>query len=126
MNLFNKLPGFERSPPGLERGILREIPRAVVAGTLIPLLFYAFAWLYPSPEAGSSAEKYVVDAGIAAISVVLTVWTAALTVAIGCFIVVVMKGPAYVADAYPLQDADHPDATPAAHRGDRRQRPDGD
>ena len=27
-----------------------------------------------------------------------------LTVAIACFIVVVAKGPAYVADAYPLPD----------------------
>jgi hypothetical protein len=31
-----------------------------------------------------------------------------LTVAIGAFIVMVMKGPAYVADAYPLEDADQP------------------
>jgi len=27
-----------------------------------------------------------------------------LTLALGCFIVRVMKGPAYVADAYPLPD----------------------
>ena len=31
-------------------------------------------------------------------------WTLVLTVALGCFIVRVMKGPAYVADTYPLPD----------------------
>ena len=30
------------------------------------------------------------------------------TAAIAAFIVVVMKGPAYVADAYPLNDSDTP------------------
>ena len=35
-------------------------------------------------------------------------WTAVFTVAIGAFVVMVMKGPAYVADAYPLSDADRP------------------
>jgi hypothetical protein len=29
-------------------------------------------------------------------------WALVLTLALGCFIVRVMKGPAYVADAYPL------------------------
>ena len=35
-------------------------------------------------------------------------WTVLLTVAIAAFIVTVMKGPAYVADAYPLNDSDTP------------------
>jgi hypothetical protein len=34
--------------------------------------------------------------------VVVLHWTLVLTLALGCFIVRVMKGPAYVADAYPL------------------------
>jgi len=31
-----------------------------------------------------------------------------LTVAIGCVIVTIMKGPAYVADAYPVSHRDQP------------------
>jgi hypothetical protein len=31
-------------------------------------------------------------------------WTLVLTLALGCFIVRVMKGPAYVADAYAMPD----------------------
>jgi hypothetical protein len=38
------------------------------------------------------------------LSVLSLHWTVVLTVAIACFIVVVAKGPAYVADAYPLPD----------------------
>ncbi len=33
--------------------------------------------------------------------VVVLHWTLVLTVGVGCFIVRAMKGPAYVADAYP-------------------------
>jgi hypothetical protein len=35
-------------------------------------------------------------------------WNTVLTLAIGAFIVMVMKGPAYVADAYPLVEAEVP------------------
>ena len=34
--------------------------------------------------------------------------TAVFTVTIGCIIVVLMKGPAYVADAYKLDDSEQP------------------
>ena len=49
------------------------------------------------------------------IGVVVLHWTLVLTLALGCFIVRVMKGPAYVADAYPLpqrpdDNTDIPDA----------------
>jgi len=34
-------------------------------------------------------------------------WTLVLTLAIGCVIVMLMKGPAYVADAYPMEEPPH-------------------
>jgi hypothetical protein len=108
MNWFQKLPGHRRSPPGLERSILHELPKALAAGTLIPAFVYLFARYFPSPADGQTVERYLTDIGILAISVVATVWTAVLTIAIGCFVVIVMKGPAYVADRYQLQDADEP------------------
>lgn len=54
---------------------------------------------------GKSAVKFV---DITSIAIVVTVWTAVFTVAIGCFVVVMMKGPGYVADAYELVDTEHP------------------
>jgi hypothetical protein len=43
------------------------------------------------------------------ISLVILHWTVVVTVGIAAFIIMVMKGPAYVADPYPLDDADEPD-----------------
>ncbi len=56
------------------------------------------------------------DAGLAvlqmtdilAIATVLTVWTAVLTIAIGCVVVVALKGPAYIADAYYMDETTPP------------------
>ena len=108
MNYFQKLPGSRREPPGLERHLLARLPRFVAAGTAIPLFCYLIAPLFSA----TGGEKYLADVGIYAIATVLTVWTAAFTVAIGCLIVMVMKGPAYVADRYPLSDADEPRSDP--------------
>ena len=38
------------------------------------------------------------------LGVVVLHWTLVLTVGLGCFIVRVMKGPAYVTDAFPFPD----------------------
>ncbi|MBL8407378.1 MAG: hypothetical protein ABTS16_15615 [Candidatus Accumulibacter phosphatis] len=38
MNLFNKLPGFQRSAPGSEQRIWRRLPAILLWGTLLPLL----------------------------------------------------------------------------------------
>jgi hypothetical protein len=43
-----------------------------------------------------------------AIGVVVLHWTLLLTIAIGCVIVMLMKGPAYVADALEVPHFDHP------------------
>ena len=41
------------------------------------------------------------------VGLVVLHWTLVLTLSIGCVIVMLMKGPAYVADAYPLDESDH-------------------
>ena len=35
MNLFNRLPGFTRTPAGSERVVLRRLPRTLLLGTLL-------------------------------------------------------------------------------------------
>lgn len=102
MNWFKILPGFQKSPPGLERVILRRLPGLFVGGTaalaLVALLARLWSW------GGDSADLLTLLTGldIWLISLGILYWTALLTVGIGAFIVMVMKGPAYVADAYPL------------------------
>ncbi len=113
--LFKTLPGFHKSPAGLERQILRRLPRVFWVGTLLAAL--GAGLMRVLPWSGSEAElaTRITTVDIYLISLVVLHWTVVFTVAIGAFIVMVMKGPAYVADAYPLPDADHP-AAPGARR----------
>lgn len=108
MSMFNQLPGFVRTPAGLEREILRRMPRAFLLSALLPALAaLAARWFsWSGSEAAVASSIQMVD--IVAIAVVLLLWTLLLTLAIGAFIVMVMKGPAYVADAYPLVESDRP------------------
>lgn len=103
MNLFNKLPGFQRSASGLEQRIWRRLPAILLWGTLLPLglagLNHALAPAVSDSGAQSSA---VLLWDYTLFGFVVLHWTLVLTLALGCFIVRVMKGPAYVADAYPL------------------------
>jgi len=119
MKLFNKLHG-RRVPPGLELEILRKLPAITLAGSLIPVALAVLVRVLPA-EPGVNMAKQIKSVDIFAIATAITFFTAVFTVAIACVVVYIMKGPAYVADAYPLQHADRPAADPAAkrHPGDR-------
>ena len=54
----------------------------------------------------SGATTKLID--ILVIGVLVVYWLAILTIAIGALLVKVMKGPAYVADAYPMEDMELP------------------
>lgn len=102
MDCFRKLHN-RREPPGLERKILRRLPMALLGSTAVPALLALGARWFPPAGSGQELHKFVTSVDIFAISLALTLWTAVFTVAIGCIVVVVMKGPAYVADAYHLE-----------------------
>ena len=106
MNLFNRLPGFPRTPPGKERVVLRRLPMVFLLGTLLLAVPALLARLLAGPE-GALA---VMTTDIFVIGLIVLHWTVVLTVGIAAFIIMVMKGPGYVADAYPLQEAETPDA----------------
>lgn len=97
-----------RAPAGLEYRILKKIPFAFLASLVVPLLFMLLVyWLPPDMEPVQLA-KYQQLAAFLAIAIVLTSWSALLTLTIGCICIYVMKGPAYVADRYDLIDSDRP------------------
>lgn len=107
---WNRLPGSRREPPGLERTVLRKLPLLALWGTavaVLPALFARVAW-----GASTSPEVYraVHMADIWALGSVTLFWAALLTVGIFCVVVLVMKGPAYIADRYDLPDSDRPDS----------------
>ena len=108
MGLLNRLPGFQRSPPGLEWALLRRLPLIAVAGTVVPLLCWLMVWLAGEWAGDVVSAKLATSLEIALASLVVLYWTVVFTVALGCVIVMIAKGPAYVADAYPLPDSDAP------------------
>ncbi len=104
--LFNKLPGFQQTPAGAERATLRRLPRIAWIGTLLltvpSLLARLSIWLEFSVE--GPGMPGMVD--IYVLSLIILHGTVLFTVGIYAFIVLVMKGPAYVADPYHMDEAE--------------------
>lgn len=102
MNLFNRLSGFSRTPAGKERVVLSLLPKAFLLGTLLLAIPSLLSRQTASPEdalAVTTTDIYV-------ISLIILHWTVVFTLGIAAFIIMMMKGPAYVADAYPLHEAE--------------------
>ena len=95
-----------RAAPGLERKILRQMPWLVAGNVAVPLLMMGLARVLSGKPLTEAVAKHLMSVDIAAIALGLTFATALLTLVIGCVIVMVMKGPAYVADPYELADHD--------------------
>jgi hypothetical protein len=108
MNWFNRLPGYVRTPYGIERSILRRLPSVLLAGTVIPGMVFLVLWWTQSPDMAAAEQRSFWQLGYMVLGFVILHWTLVFTVAIGCVIVMIMKGPAYVADAYPVSHRDQP------------------
>ena len=104
MNYFNKLAGFQRSPAGLEWQIWKRLHLILAAGTLLPLLASAGAYVLDGLEPATQNARAVEQFFYVMLGVVMLHWTLVLTLAIGCVIVMLMKGSVYVADAYEMEE----------------------
>lgn len=106
MALFNKIPGFVRSPPGLERTVLRYLPSVFPAG--LALLLTPSVGLRVAEQLDRDLRILVAleRLELAALSLILPFCNVLVLAAVGAFTVMVMKGPAYVADPYPLKEAE--------------------
>jgi hypothetical protein len=98
---LRKLPGYQVYGPGLERKVLHQLPQFTVMGSLAIALPSVLARLLLSPKAERIIDILVIATEIFFLGMVLTLAIAAL-------IVMLAKGPAYVADAYPLTESDRP------------------
>ncbi len=106
--LFKKLPGFVKTPAGKERIILRWVPKVFLFGSVLIGLPSLISRFYPWSLEPGDIPKAIMTIDIYVVGLMILFWTALFTVALGAFVVMVMKGPAYVADAYPLSDAERP------------------
>ena len=98
---LRKLPGYQVYEPGLERKVLGELPQVIVFGSLALALPSLLARVFLSTKAQKMIDILVISTEIFFLSMVITI-------AIAAFIVMLAKGPAYVADAYPLIDSERP------------------
>ena len=110
MNWLQRLPGHQRAPAGLEWALWRKLPHILAIGTALPLAALAVVHAVWSDDASAATERLVRMADYAAVGLITLHWSLVLAVAIGCVIVMLMKGPAYVADAYELPHSDRPRA----------------
>lgn len=111
MNWLKKLPHSRRAASGLEWTLWRKLPLIAVLGTALPLLLLGLVHLLADPDANAAQARWLQMADYVAWGVLIFHWTMVVTVGIGCIIVMVMKGPGYVADGYNVSHSDRPRVT---------------
>ena len=107
MELFNRLPGTRTEPPGMERRILRALPAMLALGTLLPAI-YVLALHLLAMGGAEELVRRVQMARYVAVGAMLLNLMVVMQAAMLCGIVMLMKGHAYVADAYVLPDSPAP------------------
>jgi len=110
MNWFKKIPHHYHAASGLEWGLWRKLPLIALVGTALPLLCLALVHLLGEPAPDATQARWIQLMDYVVGGVIVFHWSMVLTVGIGCVIVIVMKGPGYVADGYRLPHSDQPRA----------------
>jgi hypothetical protein len=97
MKYFNKLPNSVRYPLGLEWTLLKKLPYVFFLGTfLLCLPIISIYWHHLESDAESVKTIYI------SFGLLFSFWFFVGAIAIGCVVVMIMKGPGYVADPYEL------------------------
>jgi hypothetical protein len=112
MNWLKRLPQSPRTAAGLEWRLWRRLPVIAAVGTLAPLLAGVLLHLSADDASDAAHLRWLQLADYCIGGAIIFHWTMVLTVAIGCGIVMVMKGPGYAADSYRVPHADQPRKTP--------------
>lgn len=107
MRWLNKIPGSVRSASGLEWRLWRKLPLIFAVGTALPLLALAVLhWL--AADGSLMLERHLQIVDYAVIGVLFFHWSVVFLLAFGCVLVMLMKGPAYVADGFEVSHSDQP------------------
>ena len=119
---MKKLPNHHYAA-GMETTLLKKLPMLYLGGLVVPLLMSAFARIYPFTGTVIEIARLTTTIDIIALSMFISINMLLLLIAIVCVTVKLMKGPAYVADAYELVDSDQPLADASATQNTQRIKP---
>lgn len=108
MNWLRKLPGYQRTPYGKEWRLLRLMPKVWLAGTVLPAVLAGLARFFITGGTAAELDRNIQLFDFLMIGLGIFIWTLVLVVTIGCIIVWLMKGPAYVADGFDVSHSDFP------------------
>lgn len=105
---MQKHPPDRKYPPGLEWALFKKIPMLTAAGFVVLGLLWAVACVWPWEGTETEVASLIQRLEFALIGAAIFHLTVILTVTIGCVVVLIMKGPRYTADSYPVADAERP------------------
>lgn len=105
---LRKISGNTRASAGMEWWLWRKLPAIAAMGTLLPLLVLGIVHLVNDAGSNAQTARMLQTANYTCWGVIIFNWTMVLTVGIGCVVVMVMKGPGYVADGYWVSHSDTP------------------
>jgi len=108
VNWLVKVEPVHRSPPGLEWRLLKCLPWILVGGLLLlaggALLSRLLVAGGPSWDVAAAIRR----TDFALLGALFYFLALLVITAIGCVIVIIMKGPRYSADSYEIPHADRP------------------
>ena len=111
MNWFKKVPNTCRTASGLEWRLWKKLPLIALIGTLLPLLALGLVYLLSDSAMGAAELRRMQLMVYMTGGAIIFHWSMVVTVGIGCVIVMIMKGPGYVADGYRVSHSDQPRAS---------------
>jgi hypothetical protein len=97
IDFFKKLPHITQYPVGIEWPILKRIPFIFGVGTLL-IISPAMAIYFKNTVISAAQYKTI----YVCLGALFSYWFFVGVLAIGCVLIMIMKGPGYVADAYEL------------------------
>ena len=105
---MQKHPPDRKYPPGLEWSLFRKLPLLTAAGFVAIGLLYGAVRLWPWEGEAKEVANLIQRMDFALIGAAIFHLTMMLTLLIGCVVVLIMKGPRYTADSYPVNDSERP------------------
>lgn len=108
MNWFVKQEPVHREPPGLEWRIFRRLHWVFMAGLVLLAAGAGLVRLMAPEGPDWQVAAAIRRADFALLGALLYFIELLVVTAIGCVVVMVMKGPHYTADSYVIPHADRP------------------